>query len=132
MKSLNLKISIFGIICFSLISSYCFAQQGNVTINQDKKITTLLNLKKELNKDDNSSDSYKINIYSGNRAGAEDAQTKYRTSYNKWRTKLVFDTPNYKILVGSYRTRLEADRALKAIKIKFPNAFIFKPKKEKD
>ena len=129
MKSLSLKTYTFSITFFLILSIPSYAQQGNVTINQDKKIGTLLELKKELNKDDDTSDSYKINIYSGSRSGAESADSKYRTSFNKWRTKLIFDTPNYKILVGSYRTRLEADRALKEIKTKFPNAFIFKPKK---
>ena len=129
MKSLNLIKHPFNIIFFMLLSCFIYSQQGNVSINQDKKITTLLELKKELNKDDDSSDSYKINIFSGSRSGAESSEVKFRSSFNKWRTKLIFDTPNYKILVGSYRTRLEADRALKEIKTKFPNAFIFKPKK---
>ena len=129
MKSLSLNKYTFNIIFFMLLSCFSYSQQGNVSINQDKKITTLLELKKELNKDDDSSDSYKINIFSGSRSGAESSEVKFRSSFNKWRTKLIFDTPNYKILVGSYRTRLEADRALKEIKTKFPNAFIFKPKK---
>ena len=35
---------------------------------------------------------------------------------------------NYKIWVGNFKTRLEADRALVKIKRKFSNAFYFKPK----
>ena len=132
MTSLNLKISLLLGFCLILLSSYSFAQTGKITLNQDKKITTLLELKKELNKNDETSDSYKISIFFVFLSGAEAAQSKFRGSYNKWRTKLIFETPNYKILVGSYRTRLEADRALKDIKRKFPNAFIFKPKKDKN
>ena len=45
---------------------------------------------------------------------------------------MKFETPNYKVWVGNFETRLEADRALRRIKRKFANAFIFKPKKEKD
>jgi hypothetical protein len=47
-------------------------------------------------------------------------------------SKLVYETPNYKIWVGNFRTRLEADRALVKVKSKFPTAFIFKPKKDKE
>ena len=42
-----------------------------------------------------------------------------------------FETPNYKIWIGNFKTRLEADRALLLIKKKFYSAFVFKPKKEK-
>ena len=131
MNALKIKVSLLFTVCFVLISANCFAQQGHATINQDKNITTLLNLKKELNKDENTSDRYKVQIYSGNRAGAEAAQKEYYSIYNQWRSKLVFELPrNYKIWVGNFRTRLEADRALKRIKRNFNNAFIFKPKKK--
>ena len=43
---------------------------------------------------------------------------------------MVFNTPNYKIWVGNFRDRLEADRALLRIKKSYMNAFIFKPKKD--
>ena len=42
-----------------------------------------------------------------------------------------YETPNYKIWVGNFKTRLEADRALQRIKRAFNSAFIFKPKKGK-
>lgn len=125
------KIAFFAVF-FVFTTVNCLAQEGHVTINQDKNISNLLALKKELNKDENSSDRYKIQIYNGNRAGAESAQKEYYTIYNQWRSSLEFELPrNYKIWVGSFRTRLEADRALKRIKKNFPNAFIFKPKKKK-
>ncbi|MCF7567468.1 SPOR domain-containing protein [Sabulilitoribacter arenilitoris] len=132
MSTLKFKAILFSVACLVIISSNCFAQQGHVTINQDKNIPNLLALKKELNKDENASDRYKIQIYNGNRTGAESAQKEYYTLYNQWRSSLEFELPrNYKIWVGSFRTRLEADRALKRIKRNFPNAFVFKPKKKK-
>ena len=60
MNSLRLKNTLFTMACFVLMSTYSFAQQGNVIINQDKNIPNLLALKKELNKDENTSDRYKI------------------------------------------------------------------------
>jgi hypothetical protein len=41
---------------------------------------------------------------------------------------MVYETPNYKIWIGNFRSRLEADKALIKIKKKYINAFIFKPK----
>ncbi|RLJ65701.1 sporulation related protein [Lacinutrix venerupis] len=122
------------ILCLSLgltlSSSIIFAQQGTVTINQNPEISTLLELKKQINTEDEDSNRYKIQIYSGSRTRAESIENSFDSSFNSWSSKLVYETPNYKIWVGSFRTRLEADKALMKIKKKFPSAFIFKPKKK--
>ena len=132
MKPLNMKICFLSIICFAITSIYCYGQQGHITINQDKNIPTLLNLKKKMNENENDSSRYKIQIYSGNRSGAQNAQKEFRNSYTNWNPTIQYEPPNFKIWVGNFRTRIEADRALKKIKKKFPNAFIFKPKKKKN
>ena len=132
MKILNFKTTALIVFCLGLTSSFCHAQQGTVIINQDPDIDQLLAIKKQMNTSENAPDRYKIQVYSGNRSDAEVAKTKVYSSFNEWKATLVYETPNYKIWVGNFRTRLEADRALKKIKSRFPNAFIFKPKKEKN
>ncbi len=131
MTSGNTKFKITSFICLIFISSLVFSQEGQVVINQDKHITVLLDLKKEINKNETSSERYKIQVYSGNRSGAYEAQKEFSSSFGGWYPSMQYETPNFKIWAGNFRTRLEADRALKKIKRKFPNAFIFKPKKEK-
>jgi len=129
MKLLNLKISALSILAFIMASNYCLAQQGTVVVNQDKKITTLLEVKKGMNKNESDSDRYKIQIYNGNRPGASAAIKEFSASFTDWKSTDTYESPNFKVWVGDFRTRLEADRALNKIKSKFPNAFIFKPKK---
>jgi len=104
------------------------AQEGVVVVNQDKNIDALLRLKKEVNKSDI---NYRIQIYNGPRNGAEKTRLEFRKSFSDWSTSMKYETPNYKIWIGNFKTRLEADRALIMIKKKFNNAFIFKPKKER-
>ena len=104
------------------------AQTGNVIVDQDKEITTLLEYKKDLN----TVDLYKIQVFQGNRSGAEEAKAKFESSYDEWPVSMEYETPNYKIWVGNFRSRLEADKALIKIKKNYSNAFIFKPKKNKD
>tara|TARA_R110000868_G_scaffold399053_1_gene672583 strand:- start:39 stop:437 length:399 start_codon:yes stop_codon:yes gene_type:complete len=130
MKILKLKFGWLAFLCFLFYARSGFAQQGTVTINQDKNIAVLLELKKEMNKTENSTDRYKIQVYSGNRSEAEITQAKFNTSYSQWHSTMVYEYPNFKIWAGSFTTRLEADRALKEVKQKFLGAFIFKPKKE--
>jgi len=129
MKLSNFKISLLSLVCFTLSSAYSFSQQGSVTINQDKHIAVLLDLKKEINKNETSPERYKIQVYSGNRSGAYNAQKEFSNSFTGWYPSMQYETPNFKIWAGNFRTRLEADRALKKIKRKFPHAFIFRPKK---
>ncbi|MEC3905826.1 SPOR domain-containing protein [Tamlana sp. 2201CG12-4] len=131
MISTSFKTVILVTVCYVFTTTYSYSQQGNVTINQDEKITTLLELKKTMNKNENDSERYKIQVYSGNRSGAHDAKKEFSNAFASWRPVIQYETPNFKIWAGNFRTRLEADRALKQIKSKFPSAFIFKPKKEK-
>ena len=120
---------LFFTLVFSLFGLwFSVAQQGVVEINQSFEIERLLQLKKEVNA---SELNYKIQIYSGNRSGAEEARLNFRKSFSDWSTRMEYETPNYKIWIGNFKTRLEADRALIRVKRKFNNAFIFKPKQKK-
>jgi hypothetical protein len=114
-----------------ILIGYAFqanAQEGKVNIDQDKDISTLLEYKKDLS----TVDLYKIQVYQGNRSGAEEAKTKFESLYDEWPISMEYETPNYKIWVGNFRSRLEADKALIKIKKNYTNAFIFKPKKTKE
>ena len=125
----HLKIIRLLSLFFFLFTLSLSAQNGTVTVNQDPEIDKLLAVKKEVNK---SVKHYKIQIYNGSRSGADNAMSNFYQYYSGWSARKVFETPNYKIWVGNFETRLEADRALLRIKRKFANAFIFKPKKDKN
>jgi len=116
----------FCFICLILLGNalQSYAQEGKVNIDQDKDITTLLEYKKDLS----TVDLYKIQVYQGNRSGAEEAKSKFESAYDEWPISMEYETPNYKIWVGNFRSRLEADKALIKIKKNYTNAFIFKPK----
>lgn len=101
------------------------AQEGRVNVDQDKDIAKLLEFKKDLS----TVDLYKIQVYQGHRSGAEEAKSKFASLYDEWPISMEYETPNYKIWVGNFRSRLEADKALIRIKKDYANAFIFKPKK---
>ena len=131
MKLLKCLSKVALVLGFVLLSNNSFAQQGKVVINQDKDLVKLLALKKDMNLNENDSDRYKIQIYSGNRQGAESAKSKIRSKMPTLPASLEFETPNYKVWVGNYRSRLEADRALLKVQSEFSNAFVFKPKKDK-
>ena len=115
------------LLLFTILLSYSLmAQEGTVTINQDREIEALLEIKKDI---EISSNRYKIQIYSGaSRGSAESARANFSDNYSDWSSSIEYETPNYKIWIGNFRNRLEADRALIRIKKTFINAFIFEPK----
>lgn len=128
-EKMNLKNSFLPLILAILSFSFGYSQEGKITINQDDRIKDLLELKKEMNRNETDSRRYKIQVYSGNRGGAQNAQNDFTETFGQWQPVMHYETPNFKVWAGNFSTRLEADRALKRIKRKFPAAFIFKPKK---
>ena len=40
---------------------------------------------------------------------------------------MIYETPNYKVWIGNFFTRLEADKSLLKIRKKYKSAFIFRP-----
>ncbi|TRO64249.1 SPOR domain-containing protein [Christiangramia sabulilitoris] len=102
------------------------AQEGNVNIQQNRKIEKLMEVKKELNKNNQIRDRYVIQLFYGDNGKANEVIQKYRTLY-PYSSQITYEAPNYKVWVGNFRNRLEADRALLKIKENFPAAFIPKP-----
>jgi hypothetical protein len=107
------------------------AQSATVTVNQDKKIEQILALKMELEQANKLSSGYTIQLYYGELNEANAKIKKYRSVYEAWPASIEYETPNYKVWVGNFATRLEADRALLEIKNTFPAAFILKPERRK-
>ncbi len=126
MHKTSLKILALSFI-FLTFSFNAVAQEGIVIIDQDSDIEKLLEYKKDIR----SVDVYKIQIDQGSRAFAEKLKAEFLNSYGQWPVSMEYNTPNYKIWVGNFRSRIEADRALLKIKRKYIKAFIFMPKKYK-
>ena len=84
MKQIHYKSSIVLMITALFSFTNILAQQGTIEINQDKQIDVLLKAKKDVNA---SEANYKIQIYSGNRPGADKAQMEFRNSFNEWSFK---------------------------------------------
>jgi hypothetical protein len=74
-------------------------------------------------------DGYRIKIHFGvERESAEAVKTKFLTSFKDVPTYLEYQQPNFVVLVGDYRTKLEAIESLKKIQLEFPDAFYVKAK----
>ena len=128
---LKSPINLLILCLFALFSSeIATAQSGTLTVHQDAKITQLLDLKKSLEKDNKLADGFTIQLYYGNLSKANSVLGNYRNRYGSWPASIEYETPNYKVWVGNFTSRIEADRALLEVQRNFPAAFVLKPGKK--
>ena len=106
-------------------SAFVMAQDGKVSVNVDKNVSRLMAIKKEIHK---AQSNIKIQIYSGSRRNAEAKLMQFNLDFPEISTVMVYETPNYKIWSGDFRTQLEADRALIKVRKIYKEAFSFRPK----
>ena len=111
------------------LGGWSYAQKGTVTIEQDPKITQLLNVYKDAN---SNRDYYTIQIGFGSYNEAEKLEQDVNIDFPQWRSKIVFDSPTYRVRIGRFKTKLEAERNFIEVREKYPQSIILKTsKKEK-
>ena len=129
MKNLALKNIVLYFLFTGLSTCFINAQDHNVTINQDPKFEQLLNEKRKINTSLTVNDSYKIQIFTGSSEIAKKTLNEFRQEFTDIDATIVFNTPNYKVWVGSFRTRIEAEKTLIDIKDRYKNVLLIKPSK---
>ena len=121
----RLKISVFFYL-FMFISSALYGQEINQSMSQDSSIIKLLKLKTDYNKKVYESSFYTIQIYYGDLKEADSILKMFSEEFEEIKTSLIFETPNYKVRVGKFKTLIDASKNLEKIKRKFRGAFILK------
>jgi hypothetical protein len=114
------------------------SQTGNVNIHQDRWVDTLLSQYREVqeikwqNPDNKGIDGYRVQIffdsgtYSGDRA--REVKESFENDFEEIPAYLTWKAPNYRVRVGDFRSRLEAEKFLFSIRKDYPNAWIIKDK----
>lgn len=101
----------------------------NSSIEQDPKFEQLLNEKRKVNASVITNDRWKIQIFTGDNENSKKTLIAFKKEYKDMDASIFFHTPVYKVWVGNFKTRVEAERNLKEIKLKYPNSFLIKPVK---
>lgn len=105
------------------------AQAQSLTVNQDPKFEQLLNDKRKFNTSISTNDSYRIQIFSGKSEDAKKTLADFKREYTSIDGTIIFNTPNYKVIVGNFKSRIEAERNLADIRKKYKSVFLLKPGK---
>lgn len=117
-----------------LISMYGLAAaqqpvlEGEVNIIQDERVNTLIEKHIQANTAFNGLTGYRIQIFfdSGSNAKnrANNERRRFMTLFPQARAYVTFDAPNFKVRVGNFRTRLEAEKWLRDIQKHFEMAYV--------
>lgn len=127
---LKLILLVFTGWCLPLFSQ----TTGTLNIVQDSRINSLIELHKEINQNNQKIDGFRIQIFkeSGNEAvdKARTVSNEFLESFPDIPTYLSFGQPYYRVHVGNFRDRIEAEGYLKRIQKKYRQAFVIGEKIE--
>jgi len=127
MRILPIIKLVFYSLLISFSTLYINAQDQNVAVTQDPKFEQLLNEKRKINPSLTVNDFYKIQIYNGSSENAKKTLNEFRQEFATIDATIVFNTPNYKVWVGNFRTRIEAEKTLADIKDRYKYVLLIKP-----
>jgi hypothetical protein len=85
-------------------------------------INELISKKRSFNKEFGY--GFRIQLYNGFETEAKKTETKFKINFPEIKTYLLYRQPEWKIQVGFYKTKLEADRALLDLKRKYGSAIV--------
>ena len=85
-------------------------------------INELISKKRSFNKEFGY--GFRIQLYNGYETEAKKTETKFKINFPEIKTYLLYRQPEWKIQVGFYKTKLEADRALLDLKRKYGSAIV--------
>jgi len=129
MRILTIKTLHFTLLLCALCGGRALAQSGTVTVAQDTRFEELLNDKRKISSSITVNDRYKVQIFYGENDKARKALQDFKRDYKGQDGTIIFESPTYKVWVGSYKTRIEAEKNLADIKKKYPHALLVKPNK---
>lgn len=121
-----MKTPVFTAILLSL-SLHLSAQEGKVTIQQDPKIDELVKLYADVN---SKSGFYQIQVGFGDYQKAQNLKSQVEIDFPDWYSKIEFESPTYRVRLGKFKTKLEAERKYLEVRKKYPDAMLLKPESE--
>ncbi|MCK4561993.1 MAG: SPOR domain-containing protein [Flavobacteriaceae bacterium] len=125
-KKINLLSFVF--IAFFTFTGFTQQKEGELQIETSAKIDAVVAQKKQYSKKLKYTKGYRIQLFYGSEKGSYEVKNEFKLLFPDIPTKIVFSSPQWKVQVGNFKTRLEADKTLISIKKKYPSAIILATK----
>ncbi|MFN8145229.1 MAG: SPOR domain-containing protein [Bacteroidia bacterium] len=113
--------------------SFCDAQKtittansdSSILITRDPRLDELVDRQKQVNLEKQSMPGYRVQIYfGGNRPKASEVKLDFNSRFPDIPAYLTYQQPNFKVRVGDFRNRYEAQKLLKQLEGKYPTTFV--------
>lgn len=102
---------------------------GELTIQVDERVNQYLEKRKQERLSDSTLKGFRIQLlFAEKRADAQQAKQKFLSMYPDCSTDLFFDSPYFKVRVGDFKTKLEAQPMLFHLRDYYPTLFLIEDK----
>ena len=125
----------FYLYCYIFLAFACqstFAQErGKVIVTKDPQIDSLIAKRLALSKNVKAGtgiwvSGFRVQIFSGmSRQDAYNEQAKFKVRFPSQTTYISYVQPNYRLRVGDFRTKLEAEKFMNELKKFYSSLFVF-------
>jgi hypothetical protein len=111
---------------FSSVIGFSQSDTTGVVVRKDPRIDMLIKKQTEINEvatrnARSTATGFRIQVIStNNRAKALEAKTKVYQQFPELKAYLLYQSPNYRLRVGNFKDRMEAETYLESIKSIFP------------
>lgn len=116
---------------FALLLTFacCLCYGQNSSVSTEEKVHKILKERQKITSVINFSDSYRIQIYTGSSEELKKKMAEFKRQFPNLDAVVSFSAPLYKLWVGNFRTRIEAERQLQILRKSYKQALVIKPKK---
>lgn len=114
---------------FFLVNLKIVAQQGNIVVQKDPRVTQLITQKGNITPPATAPqiNGYRIQlVFDSNKKVIDDARNIVLAQNLNIDTYVNYNAPNFTLKVGDYRTKLDAERARDLFVKDFPASFVIK------
>ena len=114
-------LSLFFSLIISILS---FGQNAQIIIDSDPRIDSLIIQQTKINKQKDGVNGYRIQIKNTTtHKNANALRARFSRDFPELKSYLRYNAPYYKIRIGDYLTKLEAQKDLLEIKKKYKGAY---------
>lgn len=121
------RILLIALICSCALIANA-QRRGSLNVDQDSRIEKLIKKQQSLYALDSTMSGYRIQIFMeiGNDAvrHAEAVKRQFTSAFPEIPIYLSYEQPYYRLRVGDFRSRIEAEKYLRLIKPQFSVAFV--------
>jgi len=94
----------------------------NAQTTTSKEVSALIQKKRTYNKENGY--GFRIQLNNGFETAIKTTRSKFNLEFATIKTYIIFESPEWKVQAGDFKTKLEADKVLNEIKKKFPSAIV--------